>query len=352
MWTSMKRLVVIPLIPALWLIPVGILSAQSRNLDIYWVDVEGGGATLIVSPSGESLLIDAGWEVGDDRDPKRIFAVTRQIGLKKIDYFMMTHYHPDHAGGLPALAKMIPIDKCIDRGNTVEPENRKWFDAYMSVCASRRTSVKAGDRIPLKGLQVDIVSSDGGLLAKPVNGGGPNPLCATAEHKAPEGPENWRMVGALVTYGRFTFLDLGDLNWEKELELSCPVNKLGTVTLYQTSRHGGFDGAGAPAHLNAIKPQVVVANNGPRKGLGGATPGMPKMPAHYDRIANIPGVEGIWQLHLTLLDRDHNTAESMIANLEESADCKGNYIKASVARDGKFTVTNGRNGFSKAYTAR
>ena len=143
MWTSMLRLV---WILALSLIPVGILSAQSRNLDIYWIDVEGGGATLIVSPSGESLLIDAGWEVGDDRDPKRIFAVTQQIGLKKIDYFMLTHYHADHAGGLPALAKMIPIGKCLDRGNTIEPENRKWFDAYTSACASKRTIVKAGDK--------------------------------------------------------------------------------------------------------------------------------------------------------------------------------------------------------------
>jgi len=336
---------------AILLVPVGI-AAQSRNLDIYWIDVEGGAATLIVSPSGESLLVDAGWEVGD-RDPKRIFAAAQQIGLKKIDYFVLTHFHTDHAGGLQALAKMIPIENCLDHGNAIEPENQKWLDAYMSVCATKRTIVKTGDKIRLKGLQVDVVASDGRLPGKPINGGGLNPLCAAAEHKPQDTPENQRSVGVLVSYGKFRFLDLGDLNWAKEMELSCPVNKVGEVTIYQTSRHGAFDGAGAPAHLYAVKPQVVVVNNGPRKGLGGSTPSVQRgQGGHFERIAKTPGIEGIWQGHLSLLDKEHNTAEDMIANLEETADCKGNWIRASVGRDGKFTVTNSRNGFSRTYTAR
>jgi len=336
---------------AILLVPVGI-AAQSRNLDIYWIDVEGGAATLIVSPSGESLLVDAGWEVGD-RDPKRIFAAAQQIGLKKIDYFVLTHFHTDHAGGLQALAKMIPIENCLDHGNAIEPENQKWLDAYMSVCSTKRTIVKTGDKIRLKGLQVDVVASDGRLPGKPINGGGLNPLCAAAEHKPQDTPENQRSVGVLVSYGKFRFLDLGDLNWAKEMELSCPVNKVGEVTIYQTSRHGAFDGAGAPAHLYAVKPQVVVVNNGPRKGLGGSTPSVQRgQGGHFERIAKTPGIEGIWQGHLSLLDKEHNTAEDMIANLEETADCKGNWIRASVGRDGKFTVTNSRNGFSRTYTAR
>ena len=53
-----------------------------------------------------------------------------------------------------------------------------------------------------------------------------------------------------------------------------------------------------------------------------------------------------------LQDPAHNTSQDMIANLEETAECKGNWTKASVGQDGKFTVTNGRNGFSKSYTAR
>ena len=148
------------------------------------------------------------------------------------------------------------------------------------------------------------------------------------------------------------------------MELACPVNKVGKVTLYQTGRHGSFDGAGAPAFLNAIQPQVVVVNNGPRKGMGQVDntaksnnpPGKTVAPYEknaYLRLAGIPRIEGIWQEHLSLLDPDpkHNTPPDMIANLEDTPDCKGNWIQASVARDGKFTITNGRNGFSKSYVS-
>ena len=137
------------------------------------------------------------------------------------------------------------------------------------------------------------------------------------------------------------------------MEFACPVNKIGEVSIWQTGRHGALDGAGAPGFLYAIKPHVVVANNGPRKGLGGPSPGAQKsLTVHYDRIAKTPGIEGIWQGHLSLLDKDHNTAEAMIANLEDTDACQGHAIKASVSRNGTYTVTNSRNGFSRTYTAR
>src|SRR5215208_735792 len=204
------RSTVLALALVLWGLQTGV-GAQSRPLDIYWVDVEGGAATLMIAPSGESLLVDAGWEVGD-RDARRIFAVAQQAGLKRIDYFVLSHFHADHEGGLPALAKLMPIGRCFDRGDFIEPANQRWRDGYLSVCADRRTILKAGDRIPLKGVQVDIVASDGELLAKPINNGGkPNPLCATAENKPRDVAENYRMVGELFTFGKFTFLDLADL---------------------------------------------------------------------------------------------------------------------------------------------
>jgi competence protein ComEC len=307
----------------------------------------------MVAPSGESLLYDSGWEV-DGRDAKRIFAVAQQAGLKKIDYFVLSHFHPDHAGGFPALAKLIPIDKCFDRGDFIEPNNQKWRDFYLSVCSGKRTILNVGDKIPLKGVRVDVVASNGHVLTKPINGGVTNPLCATAENRPKDVPENQLMVGSLFTYGKFKLLDLADLDWEMEMELACPVNKIGEVTMYQTGRHGALDGAGAPGLLYAIKPQVVIVNNGPRKGLGGPSPGAKQAQSvHYERIAKSPGIEGIWQVHLSLLDKDphHNTAEDMMANLDETGD-KGNWIKASVAPDGKFTVTNSRNGFTKSYVAR
>jgi competence protein ComEC len=349
---------------ALILASAGLLNAQSKNLEIYWIDVEGGASTLILSPSGESMLIDTGWAVGD-RDAKRIYAATQQAGLKKIDYLVISHFHADHVGGLAALSKMIPIGRFFDHGDDIEKENQQWLDSYRAASAGKRTIVKPGDEIPLKGIGAVVVSSNEKVLAKAINGGGPNPLCADAEQKAPIGNENQRTVGVLLSYGKFKFLDLIDLDWEKEMELACPVNKLGKVTVYQTSRHGAFDGAGAPAFLGAIAPQVVIVNNGPRKGMGqvdanvkSLTPAGARTAPYeknaYQRLAKIPGIEGIWQEHLSLLDKDpnHNTSEDMIANLEETADCKGNAIKATVGRDGKFTVTNTRNGYSKSYAAR
>jgi beta-lactamase superfamily II metal-dependent hydrolase len=349
---------------ALLVVSSARLQAQSRNLEIYWVDVEGGAATLIVSPTGESMLIDTGFEV-DDRDAKRIHAAAQQAGLKKIDHVVISHYHADHVGGLAALSKMIPLGRFYGRGDEIEAVNQKWFDSYRAAAAGKRTIVKPGDRIPIKGIEALVVTSDGKLVEKPLSGGGPNSLCANAEQKAAAGPENQNMVGTMLTFGRFKMLALIDLDWAKEMELACPVNRLGTVTLYQSSRHGSFDGAGAPALLGAIRPQVVVINNGPRKGLGqlddsvkSVTPAGVKAPPYerngFARLSKIAGVEGIWQGHLSLLDKDpaHNTAESMIANLEETADCKGHWIKASVEPGGRFTITNGRNGFSKTYTAR
>ena len=351
-------------LPALLLVAAAILPAQTRNLDIYWIDVEGGAATLIVSPSGESLLIDTGWTVGD-RDAKRIFAVTQEAGLKKIDYLLISHWHADHVGGLAALSKLIPIGRFFDHGDAIEKENQQWLDSYKTASAGKRTVVKPADTIPLQGVRTLVVASNQQILPNAVNGGGPNPLCADAEQKAPVAPENQRTAGVLLTYGKFKFLDLIDLDWEKEMELVCPMNKLGLVTLYQTSRHGSFDGAGAPAFLGAIRPQVVVVNNGPRKGMGQVDnnvksltpPGKQAAPYEkntYLRLTKLAGIEGIWQEHLSLLDKDpsHNTAEDMIANLEDTAECQGHWIKASIERDGKFTVTNSRNGFSKTYTAR
>lgn len=349
---------------ALLLTAASLLNAQSKNLDIYWIDAEGGAASLIVSPSGESMLIDTGFAVGD-RDAKRIYAATQQAGLKKIDYVVISHFHADHVGGLPALSKMIPLGQLYGRSSAeLEPVNQQWLNNFNTAAVAKRTVVKAGDEIPLKGVRTEVVIADAKPIDKPVKGGGaPNPLCADAEQQAPIGPENQRMVGVMLTFGKFRYLNLADLDWEREMALVCPVNKLGTVTLYHVSRHGGLSGSGAPAFLGAIRPQVAIVNNGPRKGFGATdatvksvTPGGPRPyeKNSYLRLAGLPGIEGIWQLHLSLLDPDpkHNTPENMIANLEDTAECKGNWIKASVAPDGKFTVTNGRNGFSKTYAAR
>ena len=336
----------------------------SRTLDITWIDVEGGAATLLVAPSGESMLVDTGYAVGD-RDAKRIYAATQKAGLRKIDHLVISHFHGDHTGGLAALSKMIPIERFYDHGGAVDAVDQGRLDEYKAVAGGKRTIVKPGDEIAMAGVKTLVVSSNKALLASPVPGGGANALCSDAPLMSAAGGENQRMVGVLHSYGNFRFLNLIDLDWQMEMELACPINKLGTVTLYQTSRHGSLDGAGAPAFLGAIRPQLVVVNNGPRKGLGqtdtriqpvtiAGKPAAPYEKNSYLRLAKLPGIEGIWQGHLSLLDNNpaHNTTPDMVANVEDTADCQGHEITAKVAADGKVTVTNGRNGFSKSYMAR
>lgn len=336
------------------LFAVAVLCAQSRgtsskNLDIYWIDTEGGAATLIVTPSGQSLLVDTGNPGPDDRDPKRIFEATKAAGLSKIDILLITHFHGDHVGGVPALSRMIPIEKFYDHGDSIEagnsPQTAKLWDDYKAISAGKRVVVKPGDKIPLKGMEVTVVSANGEVIAKPINGGGPNEFCKDAQQKDTDKTENGRSAGFLLTYGKFKFLDVGDLTWDREMMLACPANKVGTVTLFQATHHGFVNGqSGAPALVWAIKPQVIVVNNGPRKGLEGNA---------YETIAKVAGLEDTWQVHRALKnDAAHNTAEAQTANFEETADCKGQWLKASIAKDGKFTITNSRNNFSKSYTSR
>lgn len=346
----MKRLVRFRIASALALVSIAavVLAAQRGGakpaLDIYWIDVEGGGATLIVSPSGQSLLVDTGWRK-DDRDAKRISDVATKAGLKKIDYLIITHFHADHVGGVGALAKLIPIDHFLDHGDTVENRPGQAADEwaiYQEASKGKRSQPKLGDKIPLKGLDVTVVAVNGDLIPGPINGGGPNnsALCKDPVLKKPDNGENGRSVGFLLQDGNFQFLDLGDLTWNKEIDMVCPVNRLGTVDLLQVNHHG-MDLSGAPPFVHSVGARVAVMNNGPRKGGIGS---------YLDVVKSAPGLENLWQLHLSLVtERERNTADDYIANFEEEAACPGHYLKASIAPDGRYTMTNSRNNFSRTY---
>jgi competence protein ComEC len=330
------------------LIAVSTLLVQARNLEMYWTDSEGGASTLIVAPSGQSLLIDAGFATDDDRDARRIAAIAKTVGIGKIDLMLTTHYHLDHVGGTPALAKLLPIERFYDHGESIEantPDGKALFEAYEKVARGKRVTVKPGDKIPLDGLDITVVSSNGDVIGTPINGGGPNDLCTGAEKKPLDTTENLRSIGVLLTFGSFTFLSLGDLTWNGELALACPENKVGHVTLFQATHHGFANGkSGAPALVWAAKPQVVIVNNSPRKGFDAAA---------YETLAQIPSIQGIWQLHRTIAsDEKHNASESMIANLAEGDSDRGEGLKVLVSRDGQFIVTNLRNQFSKTYAVR
>ena len=337
-------------------------AAAAGDLKITWIDVEGGASTLFVSPAGGALLFDTGNPGNGDRDAKRIFAAAQKAGLTKIDHLVISHWHGDHVGGLDALSKMIPIGHFYDHGDGVEAADKARHDLYVKIAGANRTILKGGDTIPLGGVQVRVLVSEGPVIATPINGGGANPLCANAPLQAPAAPENIRMVGLSITYNNFKFAGLSDSDWTREMELACPVNKLGQVNLYTINRHGGLDDSGNPALLGAIKPQVVVLNNGPRKGLGQKVADTKILNANYTpyetnsylRLAKNPGIEGVWAEHKSMIDSDpaHNANPDMIANLDEGEADAGNPITAVVTADGKFTLTNTRNGFSKTYTAK
>jgi len=324
------------------------LRQSARTLDIYWIDVEGGAATLIVSPSGESLLVDTGWRK-DDRDAKRIFDVASRVaGLKKIDWLVITHYHEDHVGGVGALAKMIPIARCLDHGENVETRTaaaaEEWA-IYQEACNGKRSQPTLGSKIPVPELDITVAAVDGQLIPQPINGGGPNDptLCASPVLKRPDAGENGRSVGFLLRYGSFKFLDLGDLTWNKEIEMVCPANRLGKVDLVQVNHHG-MDLSGTPQFLNSVGARVAVMNNGPRKGGIGS---------YLDNVKAAPGLEDLWQLHTSFLaEKEHNTSEDHIANLGEEDGCPGHYVKVAVQANGRFTLTNTRNNVTKTYAAR
>jgi competence protein ComEC len=326
-----------------------LCSGAPRNLDIYWIDAEGGASTLIVAPSGESLLVDTANRTPDDRDAKRILAAAQLAGLSKIDILLTTHFHGDHIGAMAALAKMIPIGMYMDHGPSVElsrPNVATLYKAYEEQVAGKRRILKPGDRIPLKGVDIEVIMSAGRPITKPLKGGGAkNAACADyKEPAAPEpDPDNDQSVGIVLKYGKFDFIDMGDLTWRYEQKLVCPANLIGKVDLYQTTHHG-LDRSNSPQFVWAIQPAVAVMNNGPRKGGPASV---------FETLKKSPGMEDIWQGHLALSTaKESQTDDRMIANMEPSAECKGNLLKASVDSKGQFTMTNLRNGFSKTYQSK
>jgi len=332
--------------PLLLVLAWAALSAcAAETLDIHFVDVEGGQATLIVTPAGESLLVDAGWPGFGGRDSARIARAAQQAGIRRIDYLLTTHYHLDHVGGVPEIAARFPVVHFVDHGPNTESGRQadQLSEQYRrGTDKAKRLVVRPGDVIPLKGVKVDVVTARGERLATPIAGAGAaNPLCAAQQPKHEDPSENARSVGFLLTYGKFRFIDLGDLTWNKELELVCPLNLIGTVDAYLTSHHG-LDMSGPAAIVHALRPRVAIMNNGARK--GGA-------PSAWRVVRNSPGLDDLWQLHHALAGgRETNSPPDFVANLEEQ--CQGHGIKLSARDDGSFAVTNERTGYSKSYPRR
>jgi competence protein ComEC len=342
-------------------------AQTAKTLDIYVIDVEGGNAVLFVSPSGESLLMDTGNAgAAAARDAGRIYDAIKAAGLSKLDHLIITHWHGDHFGGLAELAAKVPIAEFIDHGPNVQPgelADNFLRDTYPKLIANaKHTVAKPGDKIAMAGLDVRVVTSAGQVLKTPLPGAGkPNPYCANFK-AADNNAEDPQSVGIHVTFGKFRTVHLGDLTRNKEFELMCPTNRIGTVDVLLGLHHGQVS-SNSEVAVYALRPRVAIMNDGTRKGGD---------PETMRTLHSSPGLEDLWQMHFSVLSGQEYTVPGMfIANTTDDTPAAlpvapvpvpganappapvhngmAYWIKVSAQQDGSFTVSNMRNGFSKAY---
>ncbi|MBO9575743.1 MAG: MBL fold metallo-hydrolase [Sphingobium sp.] len=341
--------------------------AQTADaLKVIEIDVEGGAATLYVTPQGHSLLVDTGWPAGqggprgtaDKAAPyvlnsaERIVAAAKAAGLSKLDYVLITHYHLDHVGGVPDLVKLIPVGTVIDHGNNHEfpppgaPQaaltgaSATLYPAYLKAIEGiARRSVAAGDKIDIDDLHITVTNAAGALIPTALAGGGaPGVDCAKAVPKAEDGgDENARSVGLFMTYGTTRIFAGGDSIWNIENALVCPTNRIGPIDLYVANHHGSAL-SNSPQFLKSIAPRVIAMDNGPAKGGDASS---------LDSFRMSPRLQGLWQLHKAVNPAVKNEPDAHLVNVPEATD--GAAMNIAVGKDGTITVTNGRTGRSETY---
>jgi competence protein ComEC len=318
-------------------------STVSQTLRLYFIDVEGGQATLIVASDAESLLVDTGYGA-QGRDSGRIIEAMHDAGISRIDRLLLTHFHVDHIGGVVELANRVPIGAVYDHGDIGVPDDAVMKDAFERYRQLRehliRSQPRVGTQLRLGEAVLTWVSSDTQTLHDSLpSGGTANPACAAEMPEAEDPDENPRSTGFLLQLGRFRFLDVADLTGAPLAALVCPANRIGRIDAYVLPHHGEEDGA-FPATLDAFRPRAIILNNGPRKGARAGT---------LDLLHTDAAMSDVWQLHRATNPQVHNFPDDRIANLDESA---GHWLKIVAADDGSFSVANQRTGNEKSYPPR
>ena len=320
------------------------LSANAKDLDVYWIDVEGGAATLIVTPAHESILIDSGNP--GSRDPQRIVKLATEVAkLKRIDHLVTTHYHRDHFGGAATLAKLMPIG--------IVHDNQRFEDmpddpgkAYWNFPSAARKKINPGDKIELKQVEGPTISlkclGTRKQFIKPTDDDPTNAeLCSSMRPKDRDGSDNANSVAMLLEFGDFRFLDNGDLTWNQEAKLVCPKNMIGEVDVYQVTHHG-LDSSNNPVLLNSVLPKVTIMNNGVTKGC---------LPEVFANLKACKSIEAMYQVHKNMRPdgKVNNTADEYIANRGKD-ECDGNYIKLTVTgTTEEYTVSIPANKHSRTF---
>jgi competence protein ComEC len=340
---------VLPLIAVATLVlaatPSVAAQSSTKHLLIYTIDVEGGQATLLVAPSGASLLVDTGWPGNNARDTDRIMAAMHDAGISKLDKVFITHYHTDHVGGVPNLVQRVHVGEFLDHGENREDSDitRHDYAAYLKAIEGKpRRVVHPGDTISIPGLSIVVLAADGEHIAsvpgiKPV----PNKYCASEPTWEADPSENARSAGILVRYGNFRFLDLGDLTKAKEIPLVCPDNLIGAVEIYLVNHHG-MNLSSSRSLVDAIHPRAAIMDNGAHKAGS---------PEAWQTVHDSPGLEDLYMLHTAEgSDAALNSADPLVANLKGASD--GAYFKVVASANGGFSVTNSRTGKTKDYAAR